>query len=123
MADAGAMGSFVNSITANTRTALQAMASDTRRLIYQQNEDVIDGYRWLATLDRRTCLVCGANDGKEVRYLNDFKEQVPLHYNCRCIIVPIIKGFEELKDDSRVNSKEGYSYKRKRYALYSYSIV
>lgn len=110
LAEAGAMHTFRQSIQTNTRTALQAMASDTRKLIYEQNSDVISGYKWLATLDRRTCLVCGKFDTQIKTNILDFGEQPPIHYNCRCVIVPVVNGIEELKDNSRANSEEGYSY-------------
>ncbi len=108
--EAGAMHTLRNSLQANTRTALQAMANDTKRLIFKQNEDLISGYKWLATLDRRTCLVCGNLDTKVVSKITDFGSQPPMHYNCRCVIIPLIEGYDELDDDSRANSSEGYSY-------------
>lgn len=56
VADFGAIHQLRNSIQTNTRTALQSFASETRNLIYRQNAELIDGYKWVATLDRRTCL-------------------------------------------------------------------
>lgn len=82
LAQAGAMHQFKNSVMANTRTALQAMANDTRKLVMQKNEELFDGYEWVATLDRRSCLVCGSLNGKIEKKITDFGEQPPVHFNC-----------------------------------------
>lgn len=104
LAEAGAMHSFKNSVMANTRTALQAMANDTRKLVMEKNEELISGYEWVGTLDRRTCLVCGNLDGKVKKHITDFTDQPPLHFNCRCLIIPKIDGYDELdKDDTRAS--------------------
>lgn len=107
LAEAGAMQQFKNSVMANTRTALQAMANDTRKLVMQKNEDLIDGYQWVGTLDRRTCLVCGSLDGKEKKKITDFGNQPPIHFNCRCLILPKINGYDELDDDDTRASENG----------------
>lgn len=59
---------------------------------------VVEGKEWLATRDERTDDECAALDGKVVS-LNGkfFKEDYfdgkypPLHANCRCTIIPVIK--------------------------------
>lgn len=90
LAEPGTIQRFINSVTLNTRTALQSFASATRDAIYVKNKDAFEGYRWLATLDRRTCLVCASYDGKFFRELKKAPE-TPLHYNCRCLLIPELK--------------------------------
>lgn len=102
VAEFGAIQSLRNSIVANTRTALQSFANQTRKLIYSENKDIISGYKWLATLDRKTCLVCGHLDGQERKNIDDF-DKIPLHMNCRCILIPTIKGYEELETEERAS--------------------
>jgi SPP1 gp7 family putative phage head morphogenesis protein len=51
----------------------------------------IKGWRWLATLDRRTCLKCGPNDGKFVKQ-GDPKPALPRHWRCRCLWLPVVKN-------------------------------
>jgi len=104
LAEAGAMHTFRNSVMANTRTALQAMANDTRKLVMSNNEELFDGYEWVSTLDRRSCLVCANLGGKKYKRITDFGEQPPIHYNCRCLIVPVISGYDDLNDgDTRAS--------------------
>ena len=96
--DKGTMATFRNSIDRNTRTVLQAFANETRREIYSENEKYISGYKYLATLDRRTCEICGKYDGKIFKTLDDCPV-LPIHYNCRCVIIPVIKGMEKIADE------------------------
>lgn len=100
--EAGKLNAFVNSVTANTRTALQSFANETRRIVFSRNEELFKGYRWIATLDRRTCIVCGEQDGKVFKHLDKVPE-IPMHINCRCLCVPIVKGMNEDFTDERVS--------------------
>ena len=95
--DKGTMATLRNSIYRNTRTALQSFASETRMEIYKANSKYIQKLKFMATLDRRTCTVCGALDGK----LFDIDEapQLPIHYNCRCVLVPKIMGIDVVADE------------------------
>jgi hypothetical protein len=52
------------------------------------NSDVIDAMEIRATLQFRTCLVCGAIDGRRYGF-NDPLPQLPLHEGCRCILLPV----------------------------------
>lgn len=99
VANPGTIQRLRNSVMANTRTALQSFAIETNNEIFRQNEDVINGYEWLATLDRRSCLVCGSYDGKKFKSLDAIKTMPPIHLRCRCMIIPAI----EVKDDTRAS--------------------
>lgn len=77
-----------------TRTYAAHVTSAARAETYQQNADVIDGEVWTATLDDRTCPICGALDNK--RFPLGKGPTAPVHMNCRCVRVPIIKGREKL---------------------------
>lgn len=101
--DKGAMATLKKSVTLNTRTVLQAFASNTRDKIYQKNEKLIKGYKWLATLDSRTCKVCMSYDGK-VEYKREDMPVVPIHQNCRCTVLCV---FEDSLSKTRA-SKNGY---------------
>lgn len=94
----GAIQTLRNSLTANVRTALQSFATETRNEFYKKNEDIINGYKWCSALDRRTCLVCGSLDGKVYRNLSDIPKMMPLHFNCRCVLLPVIDEFEDVVD-------------------------
>jgi SPP1 gp7 family putative phage head morphogenesis protein len=77
------------------RTAINAVANQSRLEMFQANADVLDGVQWLATLDHRTCPICGAFDGKiwtQDTLLNKSHEikVPPIHPNCRCMLTPHI---------------------------------
>ena len=107
----GTINSLRKSVYANVRTALQSFATESRNEIYKQNEELFDGYKWLGTLDRRTCLVCGNLDGKVFKSLKDIKTMPPFHFNCRCMIVPYFKdGVDTTRasENGQVDSKVTY---------------
>jgi SPP1 gp7 family putative phage head morphogenesis protein len=75
------------------RTAVNHASSVARKEVYNRNDDLLDGYIWIATLDNKTCTYCGSRDQKVI---NDINGQFPPpHYNCRCTTVPNVK--DELK--------------------------
>lgn len=104
----GTIQNLYNSIERNTRTYLQSMATTARNTLYAENDKYFDGYKWLSTLDRKSCLICGGLDNQVRENLEDWnKELPPLHFNCRCVIVPIIKGFEDF--NGKRAGTDGYS--------------
>lgn len=52
----------------------------------------VEEYQWLGTLDKRTCPVCGALDGRRftVKYATVGVTLPPAHPFCRCTIVPYL---------------------------------
>lgn len=71
------------------RTELNRASAWGATEIYKQNADILDGKRWVATLDRRTCDPDRQHDGQV--YDLDAND-IPVHPNCRCIWAPIISG-------------------------------
>ena len=55
----GLIKTLENSVKRNTRTAMQAFANEAHRSVYEQNDDLFIGYKYLATIDTRTCLTAG----------------------------------------------------------------
>ncbi|MDO5577528.1 MAG: minor capsid protein [Fibrobacter sp.] len=112
VAEEGAIHALRNSLIANTRTALQSFANATRNEIYEKNADLFSDYKWLATLDRRTCTVCGSLDGKTFKNIND-APTAPIHLNCRCLLIANVKGIdfsdERASENGYVDSKTTYS--------------
>lgn len=82
---AGTIQPLRNAVYGNTRTILQSFAEETRERIYKENEQYFgEGeykYEYLATLDARTCLVCGNYDGKIFKSLAE-APHLPQHRNC-----------------------------------------
>lgn len=88
------MSQIRKSVENNTRTILQAFADEAHRAVFEENEDVIEGYKILATLDRRTCLLCGSLTSKVYKTVKDVPE-LPVHYSCRCVMIPVTKWDKE----------------------------
>lgn len=45
------------------RTALSHVSNEARNETYRQNDDIIEKYEWVSTLDSRTSTICKARDG------------------------------------------------------------
>lgn len=88
------MGDILNSkrerqyATSLSRTIVNKLAADTRQAFYEENDDVITGYQWIATLESNTCEECAALDG--VMFDKDDFTPPPVHYNCRCSYIAMI---------------------------------
>lgn len=114
LADSGSIRSFRNSVYRSARTVLQSFANETRSKVFEANEEYFgDGgnkYEYLATLDARTCLVCGESDGKLFKSLKD-APKIPRHFCCRCLIIPYfdIDGQTRSSADGYVSAKISYS--------------
>lgn len=91
VAKIGNIETLRKSLVLNTRTAIQSFAECTRGMVYDSNKEYFSGYKFLATLDRRTCLVCGSFDGQVRKNRTDFP-LLPVHYNCRCLTIPVVKN-------------------------------
>lgn len=72
---------------------------------YSSMGDVVAGVEFVATMDSRTCPVCGGFDGQEFYYSPDVMKgqksisecpQPPLHPLCRCFTAPVAKSWQEL---------------------------
>jgi SPP1 gp7 family putative phage head morphogenesis protein len=75
------------------RSEYGRVAGQAAQVQFKQNERLLRGVRWLATLDQRTCIQCGDLDGRE--WDDPAQAPVPVlstHPSCRCVISPVIKG-------------------------------
>lgn len=81
------------------RTWCQSAAHFAKEaLIETQFGDFTTGWRYLATLDGRTCPVCGADDLKIYPRGAD-KPLLPRHWRCRCVYIPRCK-FSDIMDNA-----------------------
>ena len=105
------VGNLVNLPTAQlktlTRTAITETSSTVSNATYKLNEDVIDGYQYVATLDSRTSLICGRLDGKVFSLNDSTGVRPPQHFNCRSTTVPIVKSYEDIANtkSSRISKR------------------
>lgn len=70
------------------RTETMRAYREGSRAAYQENSDVISGYRWLSAHSARTCPACLALDGREF----PLDKPMPAHVNCRCTMIPILRN-------------------------------
>lgn len=77
------------------RTATNNVSNKARQETFQQNDDIIKGVKWVATLDTRTCLECAGLDGKVYKSGTKHREP-PAHINCRCTMTPVLKSYKEM---------------------------
>jgi SPP1 gp7 family putative phage head morphogenesis protein len=93
-----------------TRTVIAEASSRASMESYQQNDDVIIGWQYNATLDRRTTPHCAGNDGKQFLKSKGWTRLklaqnnliCPCHYNCRSRLEALTKFSKDIK------SKRGY---------------
>lgn len=105
------------------QTSVISTMNQTNMEIYEQNKDVVKGFSFLATLDSHTCVVCGTRDGLE--WDGDKKPrghsygfvQPPMHFNCRCMITPIVDLPFKLPEGERVSSA-GYQSAKTTFAQF-----
>lgn len=76
------------------RTSVAHASRTAQAQLWKENEELIKAEKWVATLDTSTCLRCAPLDGKILK-LGETPYN-PLHFNCRCIRVPILKSWREL---------------------------
>lgn len=72
------------------RTVVNHTATQARNTTMKENADILDGYKWIATLDSRTSLVCASRDGI-VYDMDDSNPKPPAHFNCRSTITYVVK--------------------------------
>lgn len=66
----------------------RAAIAKERERFYRENQDVLVGMGMCATLQFRTCLVCGVLDGMQYTF-EQHPPRLPLHPGCRCILLPV----------------------------------
>ena len=98
----GAAQSMVRTITSH-------MSSASRRHVYEENTDLVYGYQWVSTLDKRTTHICQSYDGQ----VHIYKEAdiakyganhallpgaiyPPAHYMCRSTTTPLTRSWKDL---------------------------
>lgn len=73
------------------RTEIMRASNMGALTVYEQNQDVLSGWEWVATKDERTCPTCGGLDGKVFKF-GSAQMQPPSgsHPGCRCTVVPVL---------------------------------
>lgn len=76
------------------RTATNHAANAGRQAMWTANNDLMQGVRWVSTLDSRTSPICRDRDGE--MYPVDSGPRPPAHPNCRSTTVAVLKSAEDL---------------------------
>jgi SPP1 gp7 family putative phage head morphogenesis protein len=82
-----------------TRTVTNNISAIARDEVMRANEDVLDGYEWVAALDNRTTLICASRDGKVYSFSDPDAPRPPAHFNCRSVTIPKVKPEFDLGAD------------------------
>lgn len=90
----GIMQASRRGIESGVRTALNHTAVVARETLYQANDDLLNGVRYVATLDTRTTPICRALDGNV--YEVGKGPRPPQHISCRSTTSPIVKSWKQL---------------------------
>lgn len=71
------------------RTSTNHIGSIARNTVYHANADILEGERWISTLDGRTTLICAGRD--RTVYPLGQGPRPPAHFGCRSIMIPVVK--------------------------------
>lgn len=86
----GALQFTRNALASLVQTSVSTIANEARQAFFEANSDVFEEEQWVATLDDATCEECGDLDGETFPIGEG--DQPPIHFNCRCVRVPVISG-------------------------------
>lgn len=89
-----------------SRTEILRASNTAAHAIYEQNKDVLEGYRIIVTHDERTCPICAPKDNEFHTFKEGEEEMPPFHPNCRCSIVPELQ--EDALQSAIVAPREDY---------------
>lgn len=84
-------GSLTRALTI-ARTEMLRAYREANRAVYEANSDVLEGWVWVAKIDRRTCAFCWAQHGSFHR----LGEPMATHPQCRCAPIPRTKSWADL---------------------------
>lgn len=89
------------------RTAIQHVASTARMETWAANADVIEGYRWVSTLDSKTTPTCRSMDGQVFKLGRG--PRPPVHIRCRSTTVAEVDPkYDFLDEGATRSSASGY---------------
>lgn len=87
------------------RTALSHVSNEARNETYRQNDDIIEKYEWVSTLDSRTSTICRARDG--MTWEIGKGPMPPAHPNCRSCTAPVISSEFDFLDKGAKRAARG----------------
>jgi len=89
------------------RTAIQHVVNVARNEVYAANDDIVEGYQWVATLDSRTSPTCRSLDGQKFEIGKG--PLPPAHIACRSATIPNLHpALAMLSEGATRASADGY---------------
>ena len=91
------------------RTSVQHVSTTARLKTWERNKDIIEKYKWRATLDGRTTQQCRSLDGQEFE-VGKGNPLPPIHIGCRSTINFVVKselGLDALDEGATRSSLSG----------------
>jgi len=81
-------------VDALVRTTVNHTVTQARQATYKEAGNIVKKWRFVATLDNRTTVICASRDGQTFP-LNS-GPMPPLHINCRSVDMPVTASLKEL---------------------------
>lgn len=94
-------GQAKSDAAAVVRTSIQQVSAAAQQAVYEENDDIVEGYQWVSTLDSRTTSQCRSLDGMIFKLGKG--PMPPAHINCRSTTIPKLKGIDLLQDTTRAS--------------------
>ena len=89
------------------RTSIAHASNVARAETWAENDDIVEGYEWVSTLDSRTSTQCRSLDGKVFKLGKG--PLPPIHARCRSTTAPkLSEEFDYLDKGATRASKDGY---------------
>lgn len=95
-----------NHVETVTRTTINHVSNQARLELFKENDDIVKGVQWVATLDSRTSVICAGLDGQVFEL--DKGARPPAHPNCRSVMTAVLHdhkklGLKNLPDGKRAS--------------------
>ena len=78
------MNLIMNTIVGGAWDVISSRVDDVMQLVPAEE------WEWVATLDPKTCPICRPLDGQRRPDPSLFPFEIPVHPNCRCVILPVV---------------------------------
>ncbi len=89
------------------RTSINHVSQVSRTAVWQENDDIIIGWTFLATLDSRTTQECSSIASMNKIYPIDKGPKPPRHINCRSTSIPELDSRYAIDDSNFTQSSKG----------------
>lgn len=86
-------------------TAVQHTSSMARQATWERNSDLVQGVRWVSTLDSRTSQTCRSLDGQVFKVNKG--PRPPIHINCRSTTAPKLDSRFDIFDEGATRASSG----------------